>query len=197
MNLDIAYTITGINVTQSYPFALTVTAAYNYTISDFTASLTKHKQRSFFINVEGIKDPLFQRYHNDARRIQATAIGENDWNNNTLAQFITNRSYRHYNNSPSVFQRFQGAYSATSDCCGIEAVFSADVEPYVTLTGTTENASTIDHYYYGARYGSETFNCSNVPAVENIAPHDSADVQIDESHLVLFNITPANWGDSC
>ncbi len=193
-NLNVTYNITNVTMRQQFPFHVTVTVNYTYTVRDQFAALSRSNGITEIVSIEGVRDPLFNRYV-DAPSITRTNTSANEWNNDTLAVLINKTRYRYHNTSPSFLQRMSNGYDTASACCGIETVLSEATTP-ITFTGDTVNASGVDHLYYEVEYEGGTADCNTTREVEGLGV-DANKIQIDEAHLTNFNVSNDLWKKDC
>jgi len=188
LNIKTVYSINSINISQTQPFDIDVTAEIYYGITDvsseeFYASWSKNNTITREISIIGLLDPLGNI--NEAggtsysRRILRyngiCANNQSCWNYINTVQFYNEKSFRHYQNSTSFLQRYWND-SANSNI-GIETILHPDELDTVNM-----GYSYIDQHYWIGEY-----SCTSGDPIFNVTLGGD-EVHVDVEALIRYNL---------
>jgi len=145
MNLNSAFTINKVEVTQSYPYDVDVTVDVSYSVSDTSFNIIWDKRETItrVVSIIGLNDPLIGMNtagvtNKPIRRSSICEFNETCWDLNRTTEFYREQKFTYAVNGTSFLSRYWNSNSPSA-CCGIESFMK--INDY-------RNVSFLDHYYY-------------------------------------------------
>ena len=100
------------------------------------------------VPVIGLRDPLYLHHASTYEMFFRRSYDENIvWNNETLLNFIANKTYRHEPKAPNFIQRIMNSVS-NSTCCGVESFINPED---ISSLGGHEDESYVDYCFFGKK----------------------------------------------
>lgn len=193
LNVDTGITVKSVSAAQTTPWDIESSLSVNFTVNSNAAQWKKNVTVTATLGIEGFPDPYYLVNTNKAytNNIKRSGVGLSQWNITKVREQLRNGEYMHWPDSdaPSFLMRFTNTI-APSSCCGIESLVNPN-----KITPSDQRESYADYLFWTHAYGQPA-NCTQLYNITGLWD-EFRYFKLDDSHVILYNITSQDAKRSC